>query len=51
MQIDGNRLIEAMRQQRNEAMDAAALLQVQLDAARAELEQAKANKEGGDGEA
>ena len=30
MQIDGNRLIEILRRQRNEALDAAAMMEAQI---------------------
>lgn len=36
-QIDGNKLIEAIRKQRDEALDAVALLQVQLEQAVAQI--------------
>lgn len=47
MQIDGNRLIEILRRQRNEALDAAAMLEASIPLPKPD----EAKSEGEDGEA
>ncbi|ANI79000.1 hypothetical protein [Sphingobium sp. EP60837] len=44
MEIDGNKVIEAIKAQRNQAMDAVAMLQARVVALEAELAALRANQ-------